>query len=111
MDKREARKEFKLKKTPKGIFVVRCTVSKQAWVAASDHLDSAWNGLRFQLHEGRHSNKQLQAAWNTHGESSFEYSILETFDEELLPLVLKDALKQRQKHWLAELNAPAVWPV
>jgi len=111
MDKREACKEFKSTTTPKGVFVVRCTVSREAWAGASDHLDSARNGLWFQLREGRHPNKRLQAAWTAHGEAEFEYAILETLDEDVSPLVLKDSLKERLKHWVGQLNAPAVWPV
>ena len=110
MDKREARKQFKSKVTPKGVFAVRCTVSGEAWVAASDHLDSARNGLWFQLRNRLHPNRQLQAAWNACGEDAFEYSILETLDEDMKPLTLKDTLQERQKHWMAELNAPALWP-
>ena len=41
MDKREARKEFKSKTTPKGVFAVRRAASGEAWVSAYDHLDTA----------------------------------------------------------------------
>ena len=110
MDKREARKEFKSRKTPKGIYSVRCTASGEAWVNASDHLDTVRNGLWFQLRAGSHFNKRLQEAWNTHGESAFEFGILETFDDDVAPLLLKDLSKERQRHWERQLEALPVWP-
>ena len=104
MDKREARREFKAKKTPKGIFAVRCEASGETWVAASTHLDSQQTGWWFQLQSGMHPNRQMQAAWNTHGEASFTYRILETFDEDVAPLLLKDLSANRRKHWERELG-------
>ncbi|MGA2592380.1 MAG: GIY-YIG nuclease family protein [Bryobacteraceae bacterium] len=79
VDKREARKDFKSKITPKGVFAVRCAASDEAWVSASDHLDTARNGLWFQLRSGLHPNKRLQAAWNAHREAALEYQVLENF--------------------------------
>jgi len=109
MDKREARKEFKSKTTPNGVFAVCRAASGEAWASASDHLDTARNGLWFQLRSGLHSNKALQAAWNAHGEAAFEYQILETFEEDVSPLLLKDLSRARQKHWERELGAAWVW--
>jgi hypothetical protein len=108
MDKRQARKDFKSKKTPKGIFALRCAVSGEVWVSASDHLDSAQNGLWFQLRNGLHPNKRLQAAWRLHGEGAFRYEILEHLDDDVSALLLKDMLRERQKHWESELAASAV---
>ena len=108
MDKREARKEFKLKKTPKGIFAIRCAATNEAWVSASDHLDSARNGIWFQLRNGLHQNKRLQAEWNAKGEEAFAFEVLETLDDDVSPLLLKDVLQERQKHWERELGAVGV---
>ena len=105
MDRREARKAYKSKKTPTGIFAIRCKASGEAWVGASDHLDSARNGVWFQLRNGLHREPQLQAAWSAHGEAAFEYEILEKFDEDVSPLLLGDLLHRRQKHWASALGA------
>jgi hypothetical protein len=107
MDKRAARKEFKSKKIPKGIFAVRCTASGEVWVGASTHLDSERNSLWYRLRNGLHQNKPLQAAWTLYGEPAFEYKALETLDDDIAPLLLKDALSERQKHWTGELHASA----
>lgn len=105
VDKREARKEFKSKTTPKGIFAVRCTVSGEVWAGGSDHLNSAQNSLWFQLRNGLYQNKRLQSEWNAHGEGAFAFEILETLDEDVSPLLLRDLLRERQKHWETKLGA------
>jgi len=105
MDKRAARKEFKSRKTPKGVFAIRCAAAGKVWVSASDHLDSARNGIWFQLRNGLHQNKSLQAEWNARGEEAFAYEVLETLDDDVSPLVLKDVLLERQRHWEKTLGA------
>lgn len=105
MDKREARKQYKLRKTPKGVFAVRCPAAGSAWAGASNHLDTEKNGLWFQLKQGSHLNRVLQAAWNAHGEAAFRFEVLETLDDDVNPLLVKDALRERLEHWAKELGA------
>ena len=78
------------------------------WVGASTHLDSERNGIWFQLRLGLHQNKRMQAEWNAKREEAFAYEILETLDDDVLPLLLKDVLRERQKHWERELAAAGV---
>ncbi len=99
MDKREARQEYKLKKTPQGVFAIRCLSSGQAWLGPSTHLDSEQNSAWFQLRLGQHRNSRLQAAWNAHGEDAFTYQILETFEDDVAPLLLKNTFTERLEHW------------
>jgi hypothetical protein len=99
VDKREARRQYKSKKTPQGIFVIRCAASGQVWLGPSTHLDSQQNGTWFQLRNHMHRNSRVQAAWDAHGEESFAYEILEAFDEDLSPLLLKDTFAEKMKHW------------
>jgi hypothetical protein len=105
MDKRAARSEYKSKKTPKGIFAVRCQAAGEAWVGASNHLDSQVNQIWFELRSGLHRNKPMQATWNAHGEAAFAYEILETLDDDVPPLLLKDLLDERRKHWERAVGA------
>ena len=46
----------------------------------------------------------MQAAWNAHGEASFRYDIVEEIDDEN-PLLIPALLKEREKHWMAEMKA------
>ena len=105
MDKRQAKKDFKSKETPKGVFAIRCTASSEAWVGGSDHLNSAQNGIWFLLRNGLHHNQRLQAAWNAHGEGAFVFSVLENLEDDVSPLLVKDLLREREKHWESELGA------
>jgi hypothetical protein len=50
----------------------------------------------------------MQAAWNEHGADAFQYDILENFEEDLSPMQLGDLLRDRLKHWRAELGAAAI---
>ena len=108
MDKRQARKEFKARKTPKGIYAVRCTVSGEVWVSSAGDLNTVRNGVFFMLRNAMHHNKPMQEAWNKYGDAGFEFEVLETFDEDMPPLLLRDALRDRQKHWIQELSGAAV---
>lgn len=111
MDKREACKEYKSKTTPKGIFAVRCKATGDAWVGASDHLDTQVNRIWFELSGGMHRNKGMQHLWNVYGEDAFAYEVLETLDDDVAPLLLKDLLKERRKHWVQALAAHQADPL
>ena len=105
MDRREIRKEFKSRKTPKGIYTVRCAAGGLAWAGASTHLDTERNSLWFQLRNGSHLNRKLQEAWNAHGEAAFEFAAVETLDEDANPMLVKDLLRERLEHWTKEMGA------
>ena len=110
MDKREARRAYKERKAPKGVYAIRCTGSADVWVNSSTHLDTERNSLWAQLRGGAMLNKALQAAWNAHGESSFQYEILETLnDDAAASLFVKDLLSERQKHWQNALGARSLF--
>ena len=105
MNKKEAIKEFKNRKLARGIFIARCTATGEAWVDSSRDLSSAKNSTWFQLRSGGHRNHAMQAAWNQHGEPSFEFEIVETLDEDYPEMGVNDELKNRKQHWATELNA------
>jgi hypothetical protein len=56
----------------------------------------------FQLRQHLHRNKELQAEWNAHGESSFEFTVLETLSEETPSLNLRDILQERKQAWTVQ---------
>lgn len=105
MNRKEAAKEFKGRKVPKGIFAVRCSATGEAWVDSSPNLGAARNGTWFQLRIGTHRGQRLQAEWNAHGEEAFEFEVLETLDDDAAPLLLRDLLKDKKAHWAAKLSA------
>ncbi len=100
--KKELAREYKEQKRSAGIFAVRCTDS--IWVGPSRNLDKEQNSLWFQLRHGGHMNKQMQAAWNAHGESALTYEILEEIVDDN-PQMIGLRLKERDAHWRKELGA------
>ncbi len=109
MPTKESRKEsirkFKEQKPSIGAYAVRCTATGSAWVGVSRNLDATKNGSWFCLRNGSHQDKSLQAAWNTHGESAFQYEILATLDKDAHPLEINDLLKEQKQSWVARLSA------
>lgn len=106
--RRELIRNYKERKTPRGIFAVRCTATGQVWIGASPNLDGARNSLWFQLGAGNHRNRKLQEAWTEHGETAFQYEVLEQLDENASEFEVRDLLKEKQQAWAGEMNAPLV---
>ncbi|MGH9663642.1 MAG: GIY-YIG nuclease family protein [Bryobacteraceae bacterium] len=106
--RKEAIKEYKARKIPRGIFVVRCTATGRTWIGSSPNLDAARNGLWFTLELGNHPNKTLQAEWRAAGGKAFEYEILEKLDDDVSPIALNDLLKEKRLRWVERLNAQAL---
>ncbi|MEZ0170364.1 GIY-YIG nuclease family protein [Microvirga sp. TS319] len=108
IDRKAAIAAYKERKTPAGIFAVRCKATGQVWVGRSRHLDTQQNGLWFALRLGSSMNRSLQAAWNACGEAAFAFEELERLPDEILPYVLQATLKERLAHWRAELGADLI---
>jgi hypothetical protein len=110
MDKarrKELSQAVKEKKAKPGIYAVRCTASGEAWVAKAPDLDRRQSGLWFQLQMGGFPGKDLQDAWNKHGEATFVFEVLEAIEDDnemLIPVLLKD----REAHWRTQLDAKAL---
>ena len=109
MDKqsrRQAVRDFKERKVPRGVFAVRCAASGDVWVGGSRNLDQQQNSIWFGLRSGGYVNRAVQASWTAHGEAAFAFEVLETFDDEDMGLVGRaDLMKARAAHWRAELGA------
>ena len=108
IDRREARREFKEKKNPRGVFALRCDASGGVWVSGSVNLNSAQTGLWFLLRNGMHHNKALQAEWNANGAGTFSFEVLEKFDEDDPAAQMTSTMMDRQRHWEQKLGARAL---
>ncbi len=107
IDKKAAIAAYKERKTPAGIYAVRCRASGEVWVGASRHLDAQQNSLWFALRLGSGRNPGLQQAWAAHGEGEFSFEALERLgDEDQTSAYLQGAtLKKRLAFWRSELSA------
>ena len=111
MDKQRRRdiaREYKERKVPLGIFSLRCEATGETWIGMSRNLDGAANSSLMSLRLGSHRNAAMQAAWKAHGEVSFIYAVVETLAEDLGPLGKDTWLKERDRHWRAQLDAKPI---
>lgn len=108
VDRKEAIRQCKERKSVRGVFAVHCAVAGRVWVGSFTNLEAMRTRLWFSLRGGMHPNRALQQEWNTRGEAAFEYEILERFDDDLTAIEVNDLLKDRWRHWLARLAAEAL---
>jgi hypothetical protein len=103
---------FKERKTPRGIFAVRCGATGNVWVDSAMDLEAAENRTWFALRHGdRFADKAIVAEFETHGREAFTFEVLEKFDDDVVQMALRDLLKERKLHWMAQLGARAISPV
>ena len=108
VDRKAAIAAYKERKIPVGLFAVRCSTTDQVWVGRSRHLDTQQNGLWFSLRHGSGLNRDLQAAWDAHGEAAFAFEELERLPDETLPYGRQAKLKERLAFWKAALDATSI---
>ena len=106
-NRRDAIRQYKERKSPIGIFSLRCTATGATWVGASRNLDGQRNSSMFSLRLGSHRNKAMQAAYNAAGgEAGFEFAVVELLeDDDLGPIGRDSWLKERERHWRQALDA------
>ena len=108
--RREMIDAFKNRKPNGGVFALRCESASRVWVGSSMDLNAERNKLFFSLRQSMHRDTALQTAWNDYGEASFAFEVLQKLDEDLLPMAVRDTLKERSAFWSAQLNAPILLP-
>ena len=109
--RKEAIRAYKERKPERGIFAIRCLPTADVWVESSPDLPAASNRIFFLLQLGdRFLEKSAVENFSAHGRDAFSFEILETLDEEINPLTVKDVLKERKLHWAAHLTAKKLTP-
>ncbi len=103
--RKRALQEYKSRTPARGAFAVRSRTTDRVWVGASPNLDAARNRIWFMLRSGSHRDRSLQAEWDSNGEASFGFEVLETLDPDVAPMALTDLLKERKSHWAERLGA------
>jgi len=106
--RKEAIRNYKEIKPPRGIFAVRCLANGRAWVGSSMNLHSTGNRFWFCLRQRTHPNHDLQNEWNSHGEGAFHYEVLEKLEDNVTPITSQDLLKEKQLTWQTRLAAQPV---
>ena len=102
---KKLKREYKATLRPLGVFLIRNTTNDKIFLAGGVDLNGLMNRHKYQLSNGSHVNRQLQADWNELGSGKFEFEILEqlepvrdsTFDS-------KKELDFMQRMWLERLS-------
>lgn len=109
IDRKAAVAAYKERKTPCGIYGVRCTASGQVWIGRGLDLDKIENRLRFALRHGSARPASLQEAWKRHGEGGFVIETLEKMEEEESAAFMRNSwFKTRLEFWRGELSAEII---
>jgi hypothetical protein len=109
-ERKEAAREFKDRKPSPGIYALRCNTTGRNWIDSSPNLSAAQNSQFFQLRQNLHRNKELQAEWNTQGESTSTFEILETLPDDTPSLNLRDLPVQRKQAWASQFQTEQSHP-
>ncbi|MDX2203107.1 MAG: GIY-YIG nuclease family protein [Hyphomicrobiaceae bacterium] len=103
--KKSAAARCKEAKTAAGIYAVRCAPTGALWAGRATSLATVWNRITFELRQGCHRDRALQAAWNAHGPAALLFEPLERLDDDTLPYQRDGMLKDRLEAWCRRLGA------
>ena len=76
-DKKQLKKNYQQTPRTIGVFLIRNNLNDKVFLAAGVDLHGLMNRHRFQLKNGSHPNKQLQADWNESGSDNFAFEIVD----------------------------------
>lgn len=76
-ERRQRRREYKLREKSAGIFRIRNTATGKVLLGSSLDLHGPLNSQEFQLKHGSHKNRELQADFDRYGRESFAFEIVE----------------------------------
>lgn len=86
-----------VEKTSKsGIYKILNTITEKFYIGSAVNFKARWTQHKSKLKLNVHPNKYLQSSWNLHGETAFEFIILEYCDREKIP--------EREQAWLNNLK-------
>jgi hypothetical protein len=75
--RRALRQRYKDSPRPIGVYLIRNRVTQRLVLRASLDMDGAMNRDRFELRQGSHRDRVLQADWQQHGEAALQFEIVE----------------------------------
>ncbi|MGH9929582.1 MAG: GIY-YIG nuclease family protein [Pyrinomonadaceae bacterium] len=77
IDKKRLKKDYQQTPRAIGVFLIRNNLNDKLFLAAGIDLHGLINRHKFQLTNGIHANKQLQADWNEFGSNNFAFEIVD----------------------------------
>ena len=76
-DNKQLKKNYQQNPRPMGVFLIRNNLSNKVFLGAGRDLQGLINRYTFQLKNGSHPNKSLQADWNEFGGNNFAFEIVD----------------------------------
>ena len=76
-NKRILKQQYLETKIRAGVYAIRNLVTGRVLVAGSTNVKGVLNRHRFELRQGTHRNPLLSQEWSLHGESSFNFEVLD----------------------------------
>jgi hypothetical protein len=104
--KKELKLQYKQMKPEMGIFIIRSKVDHKCYIQATQDLRGVVNGAKVRLAAGMHPYRELQKAWNEHGEENFTIEILDNlaYDKDESKTDYKEDLALLQMIWEEKLT-------
>ena len=102
-DKKQLKKNYQQRPRPMGVFLIRNNLSDKVLLDSGLDLHGKINRHKFQLRNGIHPNKSLQADWNELGSNNFAFEIV----DELTPgegIDYRKELSFLEKLWSEKLQ-------
>lgn len=76
-DKKRLKQTYQQNPRPMGVFLIRNNLTDKVFLGAGLDLQGIINRHKFQLKNGVHPNKSLQADWNESGSNNFAFEIVD----------------------------------
>ena len=76
-NKRILKQNYLETKVRAGVYAIRNLVTGRVLMAGSTNVQAVLNRHRFELRQGTHRNSLLSQEWSLHGESSFNFEVLD----------------------------------
>jgi group I intron endonuclease len=101
----DIKREYKERKKPAGVFMVKNTANGKVLLGSSLNLEGPLNGHKFMLTTGSHRNEALQKDWNAYGGDKFVFEILEVVKVKDDPnFNLEDEMTLIEQIWIEKLQ-------
>ena len=105
----EIKRQYKEEFHPKGIYCAKCNKTGLMWVDSSTNLTSSENRLKFSLKTRTLLNIDFQTALKDAGPESFDFEVLEVFEEDISQYELNKQLRERRIYWQDTLSAKSLY--
>lgn len=103
--KKQLKLEYKETPRPMGVFQIKNTANGKVFIVSSMNVPGSFNSQRFQLNLNSHSNKELQADWNSYSSEAFTFEILEIINpEKIAKDDWREAVSVLETKWLDNLQ-------